>query len=159
MSNHSATVEWLRAGAEFRYETYSREHSIDFGHGIRVAASAAPGNIPPSAQGAPGVDPEQAFVAALSSCHMLWFLHLACRAGLVVERYRDEADGALAKDAGGRMAMTQVTLRPVIRFSGTPPTPEAHARLHHAAHEKCFIANSVRSDVVIEPRIDETARA
>ena len=147
MSEHRASIEWSLAG-EFRYETYSRHHVLDFGNGVRVAGSAAPGNVPATAKGPPGVDPEQAFVAALASCHMLWFLHLACRAGYVVQRYADDAVGVL-----DRTWMSTVTLRPVVTFGGRAPDAAAHARLHEQAHEKCFIANSVKSDVRVEPRI------
>ena len=151
MSEHRATVEWQRAG-EFRYETYSRAHTLEF-DGIRVPGNAAPGNIPATVEPRPGVDPEQAFVAALSSCHMLWFLHLAHDARFVVERYRDEASGVLAKNAGGRLAMTQVTLRPVVTFTGTKPTPEQFAQLHEKTHQRCFIANSVTSEIILAPRM------
>lgn len=151
MSEHKATVEWQLAG-EFRYETYSRSHSIDFGRGIRVAGNAAADNIPMTVAAA-GVDPEQQFVASLSSCHMLWFLHLANRKKFVVERYVDEASGVLGKNAEGREAMTRVTLRPAVTFSGPAPTPEEFAQLHEKTHERCFIANSVKTEIVLEPRI------
>jgi len=153
MSDYRATIEWRRGDAAFRYETYPRGHLLRFDGGIEVPARAAPANIPPTAPGGPGVDPEQAFVASLSSCHMLWFLHIACRAGHVVEHYVDDAVGVLGKTADGRMAMTRVTLRPVITFSGQAPSAEAHAALHEKAHEKCFIANSVTSDVVLVPSV------
>lgn len=146
MSEHRATVEWRRSG-EFRYETYSRNHVIAFGD-IRVPGNAAPENIPASVPPALGVDPEQLFVAALSACHMLWFLHLACQAKWTVERYRDEASGTLEKTW-----ISQVTLRPVVSFAGNAPSVEEHEALHKRAHEKCFIANSVKSDVRVEPRI------
>jgi organic hydroperoxide reductase OsmC/OhrA len=153
MSEHRATVEWHRQTADFDYKTYNRSHTLAFEGGIRVPASAAPGNIPPTVPPAAGVDPEQAFVASLSSCHMLWFLHLANRAGFVVERYLDEAVGVLGKNAQGRMAMTRVTLRPAVSYAGRRPTPEEHAKLHEDAHHKCFIANSVTTEVTMEPRI------
>ena len=144
MSEHRATVEWQRAG-EFRYETYSRAHTLEF-DGIRVPGNAAPGNIPATVEPRPGVDPEQAFVAALSSCHMLWFLHLACRGKWVVERYVDEAVGVLEKTW-----VSRVTLRPKVTFSGQAPSSDELHALHHAAHEKCYIANSVKTEVRIEP--------
>ena len=153
MSDYRATIEWHRGDAAFSYETYPRGHVLRFNDGIEVPARAAPANIPPTAPGGPGVDPEQGFVASLSSCHMLWFLHLACRAGHVVERYVDDAVGVLGKAANGRMAMTRVTLRPLVAFSGAAPSAEAHAALHEKAHQKCFIANSVTSDIVLEPGI------
>jgi len=144
VSEHRATVEWKRSG-EFRYETYSRSHTIDF-DGITVPGTAAPGNIPATARGAAGVDPEQAFVASLSACHMLWFLHLACQKKWVVERYVDQAVGVLDKTW-----IARVTLRPAVSFSGKTPTEKEHAELHHRAHEKCYIANSVKTEVIVEP--------
>lgn len=153
MSEHRATIDWRRGDAAFDYETYSRAHLLRFEGGIEVPARAAPAAIPPTAAGGPGVDPEQAFVASLSSCHMLWFLHLACRAGHVVERYVDEASGVLGKTTDGRMAMTRVTLNPLVTFSGEAPGAQAHAALHEKAHERCFIANSVTTEVVLQPRI------
>ena len=152
MSEYKATIEWKRQSAGFDYQTYNRSHSLTFDGGIRVPGSAAPGNIPPTAAGAPGVDPEQAFVASLSSCHMLWFLHLASRAKFVVEHYVDEASGVLEKNAEGRMAMTRVTLRPAVTYDGRAPGAEEHLRLHEDAHDKCFIANSVKTEVTVEPR-------
>jgi organic hydroperoxide reductase OsmC/OhrA len=153
MSEHRATIDWRRGDAAFSYETYSRSHLLRFEGDIAVPARAAPAAIPPTAASGPGVDPEQAFVASLSSCHMLWFLHIACRAGHVVERYVDEASGMLGKTAAGRMAMTRVTLSPVVRFSGEAPSPQAHAALHEKAHERCYIANSVTTELVLNPRI------
>ena len=144
MSEHRATVEWQRSG-EFRYETYSRAHTLEF-DGIRVPGNAAPGNIPATVEPRPGVDPEQAFVAALSSCHMLWFLHLACREKWIVERYVDTAVGVLEKTW-----VSRVTLRPKVTFSGKAPSADELHALHHAAHEKCYIANSVKTEVRIEP--------
>ena len=152
MSEHRATVEWKLAG-EFKYETYSRAHTVDFGRDVRVAGNAAAENIPKTAPGTPGADPEQQFVAALSSCHMLWFLHLACRSKFVVATYRDEASGVLSKNAEGKEAMTRLTLRPVVGFSGTQPSADEHLKLHEKAHERCYIANSVKSEVILEPRI------
>jgi organic hydroperoxide reductase OsmC/OhrA len=145
MSEHQATVEWNRKGAEFKYETYSRSHEIRF-QGVSFKGNAAPGNIPASVKPEAGVDPEQAFVASLSSCHMLWFLHIACRAGYVVDSYLDEAVGVLDKTW-----MSRVTLRPRVTFSGKAPSAEEHRALHHKAHEKCFIANSVKTEVAVEP--------
>jgi organic hydroperoxide reductase OsmC/OhrA len=147
VSEHRATVEWKRQG-EFVYETYSRSHTLRFEGGISVPGNAAPANIPKTVPPAAGVDPEEAFVASLSSCHMLWFLHLACQRKFLVDRYIDDAVGVL-----DRTWMSQVTLRPVVTFSGKAPSDEEHRALHHKAHEKCYIANSVKTDVRIEPRI------
>jgi organic hydroperoxide reductase OsmC/OhrA len=98
------------------------------------------------------VDPEEAFVASVSSCHMLWFLSLAAKAGFTVDGYLDDAIGVMARNAEGRMAITVVTLRPAVRFSGHVPSHDELARLHHEAHERCFIANSVKSEVRCEPQ-------
>ena len=152
MSEHRVSVEWQLAG-EFNYETYSRSHTIDFGRKIRVLGNASPENVPRTAAGVPGVDPEQAFVAAISACHMLWFLHVACTGKFVVERYSDEASGVLEKNTEGKEAVTRVTLRPAVAFSGPLPTPEQFAQLHEKAHQLCFIANSVKSKILLELRI------
>jgi len=141
-------VEWKREG-DFAYATYSRMHEVRFESGITFPGRAAPGNIPKTATVSAGVDPEEAFVAAVSQCHMLWFLHLALEAKLVVDRYVDEAIGVL-----DRTWMSKVTLRPRVTFSGRAPSDEEHRALHHKAHEKCFIANSIKSAVTVEPSID-----
>lgn len=155
MSRYTATIAWQRAGQTFTDRRYSRRHTLSFDGGVTVPGSSSPSVVPLPMSDASAVDPEEAFVAALSSCHLLWFLDLACRAGWVVDDYRDDADGVLAKDAAGRLAMTVVTLRPAVRFAGAQQPDAAEIRrLHHAAHDACFIANSVRSDVRCEPVID-----
>jgi organic hydroperoxide reductase OsmC/OhrA len=154
MSIHEATVEWRRLTPDFEYATYDRGHWLEFGENIRMPGTAARANIPPTSPVSVGVDPEQAFVASLSSCHMLWFLHLACRAKLVVDRYVDRAAGVLEKDAEGKLAMTRVTLKPAVTFSGTQPSETDVRALHEGAHAKCFIANSVKTEVVVEPEFD-----
>jgi organic hydroperoxide reductase OsmC/OhrA len=148
VSEHRATVEWKREG-DFVYATYSRMHEMRFESGVTVAGRASPSNIPRTAPSAPGVDPEEAFVAAVSQCHMLWFLHLALDAQWVVDRYMDEAAGVL-----DRTWISKVTLRPRVTFSGKAPTDDQHRALHHKAHEKCFVANSIKSEVIVEPSID-----
>jgi organic hydroperoxide reductase OsmC/OhrA len=149
MSEHKATIHWRRETADFAYETYNRDHDWRFDAGITVRASAAPGYL----GNVSCVDPEEAFVASLSSCHMLTFLALAARKGYTLDEYQDEAVGVLAKDAAGRLAITHVTLRPNVTFSGeTTPTPEQEARLHEQAHHACFIANSVKTEVVVRPK-------
>jgi organic hydroperoxide reductase OsmC/OhrA len=144
VSEHRATVEWRRSG-EFRADTYSRAHELRF-DGIRVPGNAARANVPSTVQYEGGVDPEQAFVSALSSCHMLWFLFLASQKKWVVDSYVDEAVGVLDKTW-----MPRVTLRPTVVFSGTKPSRSEFEALHHRAHEKCFIANSVKTEVRVEP--------
>lgn len=146
MSEHKATVTWSRGDREFGYETYSRAHTWRFEGGIEVAASSAPAYLGDPAL----VDPEEAFVAAVSSCHMLTFLAIAARKRLVVDRYEDEAVGVLAKNAQGKLAITRVTLRPRVVFGGEPPSADALARIHHLAHEQCFIANSVTTAITVE---------
>ena len=152
MAEYTAVVEWSRDGAVFTDNRYSRGHRWRFDGGIEVPASASPHNVPLPLSVAAAVDPEEAFVVSLSSCHMLWFLSIAARRGFVVEDYRDEAVGVLAKDEAGKQAMTRVTLRPAIRFGGDKqPTPDELLAIHHEAHEQCFIARSVKTDVRCEP--------
>ena len=154
MSLHQATIEWRRLSADFDYKTYDRGHWLAFGEDLRMPGTGARANIPPTAPVSFGVDPEQAFVASLSSCHMLWFLHLACAAKLVVDRYVDRAAGVLEKNGEGKLAMTRVTLKPSVTFNGTQPTEAEVRALHERAHAKCFIANSVKTEVAIEPEFD-----
>ncbi len=152
MSSHVATIAWQRGDAAFTGARYSRSHRWSFDGGAEVPASASPALVAAPWSDPTGVDPEEAFVAAISSCHLLWFLSIACERGFMVERYRDDAEGVLGKDASGRLAITRVTLRPRAEFSGERrPTDAEVDELHHAAHEKCFLANSVKSDVRCEP--------
>jgi organic hydroperoxide reductase OsmC/OhrA len=147
MSEHRVTVAWERTTEDFSYESYSRDHTWSFEDGaVVVPASAAPAFRGEASR----VDPEEAFVAALSSCHMLTFLAIAARKRLVVDGYRDAAVGYLEKDAGGKLAVTRVVLRPEVAFR-EPPPPEVVERMHHLSHEECFIARSVRTDVRVEP--------
>jgi organic hydroperoxide reductase OsmC/OhrA len=154
VSLHQATVEWRRLGADFDYKTYDRGHWLSFGDDIRVPGTAARANIPDTAPPTQGVDPEQAFVASISSCHMLWFLHLACTAKLVVDRYVDNASGLLEKNAEGKLAVTRVKLRPTVTFGGTQPDADQVRALHEKAHEKCYIANSVKTEILVEPEFE-----
>ncbi|HKU43833.1 MAG TPA: OsmC family protein [Polyangiales bacterium] len=149
MSEHTANVEWTRNGEDFQFDRFSRAHHWSFEGGVVVPASAAP-----DFHGDPKrVDPEQAFVASLSSCHMLTFLAIAARKRFVVESYTDHAVGVLTKNERGKPWMSRVSLRPKVVFSGEKrPTQEEIAALHRSAHENCFIALSVRSEVVVEPQ-------
>lgn len=154
MSAHRATVTWtLSEGADaFLKRRYSRLHTLRFEGGAQALGSPATSVVPPPYSSPAGVDPEGAFTAALSACHMLWFLDHAARAGFVVTSYVDEAEGTLGRLERGKFAMTRVVLRPRIVFSGDEqPSPEELHRLHEAAHADCFIANSVITDVVVEP--------
>jgi organic hydroperoxide reductase OsmC/OhrA len=152
MATNRATILWRRDGAAFTDNRYSRAHRWLFDEGVEVAASSSPHVVPLPMSIADAVDPEEAFVASLSSCHMLTFLYIAARRGFVVEEYRDDAAGNLAKDAAGRLAMTVVTLHPAIVFGGDRrPSRKDIEAMHHEAHEQCFIANSVRTNVRCEP--------
>ena len=151
MSTYTATIRWSRTGdGDFTKGQYSRAHEWAFDGGAVVPASASPHVVPAPWSEPAGVDPEEAFVASLSSCHMLFFLDFARRAGFVLDDYVDEAEGVLEKRSDGKMAMTGVTLRPRVRWSGNPPNEAALADLHHHAHEACFIANSVTTEVKVE---------
>ncbi len=154
MSSYTAEIRWSRGEQKFSDNRYSRAHTWHFDGGTVVAASSSPSVVPLPMSHAAAVDPEEAFVASLSSCHMLWFLALAAKQGYTIDSYTDKASGVMAKNAAGKLAMTQVTLHPLAIFSGAkhPDRPTLHA-LHHAAHEECFIAHSVRSEVLIEPRV------
>ncbi|TNC73515.1 OsmC family peroxiredoxin [Janthinobacterium lividum] len=150
MHQFFATVAWQRDGQDFAGQRYSRGHEWQFDGGLTVAASSSPLSVPLPMSVAANIDPEEALVAATSSCHMLFFLSLAAQRGYVIDDYRDEATGDLGKNTQGRLAMTRIVLRPRIAFAGTPPSPEALAALHHDAHERCYIANSLTADVVVE---------
>ena len=150
MSTHVAQVEWHRDGAPTD-STYSRAHVWRFDGGANVAASSSPHVVPVPLSDAGAVDPEEAFVASLASCHMLWFLDIAAHRGQRVESYADDAVGVLARNAEGRLAMTEVTLRPRAVFAEPAPAREAIDALHHAAHEACFLAASVRTRIRVEP--------
>lgn len=150
MSSHryGARVEWQRDDAAFTDNRYSRQHRWRFDGGIDVVASASPQIVPLPLSTAEAVDPEEAFVAALSSCHMLWFLSIAAARGYIVERYEDDAEGVLEPNAEGRLAMTRVTLRPQVAFEQRArPSSIEHDNLHHEAHRQCFLATSVTSVV------------
>jgi organic hydroperoxide reductase OsmC/OhrA len=147
MSTHHASIRWSRATPDFAYDTYDRGHDWRFGGGTTLRATSAPEYKGDAAL----PNPEEALVAALSSCHMLTFLAVAARKRLVVDAYEDDAEGVLAKNAEGKLAVTTVTLRPRVTFA-SEVSPETLAQLHHQAHEHCFIANSVKTEVKVEPR-------
>lgn len=151
MAEHTAKIIWRRSAEEkFTDRRYSRVHEWHFDGGAKIAASASPHIVPLPFSCAENVDPEEAFIAALSSCHMLFFLSLAAEQNWCVDVYEDQAIGTLAPNADGRLAITEVTLRPKVIFSGVQrPAREEQERMHHLAHEKCFIANSVRTAITI----------
>ena len=149
MSHYSATVSWRRNGEVFTDNRYSRGHEWSFDGGVRFRASSSPQVVPRFSDPA-GVDPEEAFVASLASCHMLTFLSIAAKKRFVVDRYEDEALGIMTKNENGKLFVSKVTLDPAIEFSGEKrPTPEQIADMHHLAHQECFIANSVLTEVVV----------
>jgi organic hydroperoxide reductase OsmC/OhrA len=147
---YAATVTWERKGATFTDNKYSRGHEWRFDGGTVVPASASPSIVPAPLSDAAAVDPEEAFVASLSSCHMLWALSHAARRGWIVDRYEDPAVGTMGRNAQGRVAMLKVVLRPRITWGGTPPGAAEVEALHAQAHHDCFIANSVTTEVTIE---------
>jgi organic hydroperoxide reductase OsmC/OhrA len=148
---YRATVQWSRGDAKFTDQRYSRGHSWAFDGGITVPASSSPLSVRLPYSVAEAVDPEEAFVAAVSSCHMLTFLYVAAKQGFVVDDYADEAVGVMTKNEQGRMWISRVTLAPAIRFSGEKrPTSQQMDELHHLAHEECYIANSVKSEIVVQ---------
>ena len=153
MSRYTASVEWTRGDARFTDLRYSRRHVWRFDGGAEVPGSSSPHSVPVPYSDAEAVDPEEAFVAALSSCHMLFFLSIAAKRGHRIDLYVDEAEGFLEKDADGRMAMTRVVLHPRVVFSGDRPASSADiAAMHDEAHHACYIANSVRTVIGCEPR-------
>jgi organic hydroperoxide reductase OsmC/OhrA len=150
---HTATIEWSRGEAAFVDQKYPRAHRWRFDGGAVVAGSSSPHVVPEPQSDATAVDPEEAFVAALASCHMLWFLSIAATRGFVVDAYADDATGTMARVAKGRLAITEVVLRPRVRFHGAAPDAATHEAMHHEAHDACFIANSVKSDVRVVPTL------
>jgi len=150
MSLHVAEIDWRSDGA-FASGRYSRRHQILFDGGAIVTGSSSPSVVPAPMSDPAGVDPEEALVASVASCHMLWFLDLARRAGLDVAAYRDKAEGEMGRNAAGKTAIVRIALRPDVAFAGQAPDPATVEHLHHEAHERCFIANSLNSEIVVVP--------
>jgi organic hydroperoxide reductase OsmC/OhrA len=152
MAQYSAEVIWERGDAVFTDNRYSRRHLLRFDGGVEVPGSSSPQSVPLPWSDAGAVDPEEAFIAALSSCHMLWFLSIAVQRKFCVDHYRDEVRGILAKNADGKWCVSVVILKPEAKFSGASrPTRDQVEAMHHAAHEECYIAHSVTSQVRCEP--------
>ena len=150
MSDHRATIRWVYSGGDFLKGRYSREHTWTFDGGVTVPASPSPSVVPKPYSNEAHVDPEEAFVAAIASCHMLTFLFVAARAGMAIERYEDEAVGTMTKNEQGVLWMSTVVLTPRITYGGAVQPADAQVDLlHHAAHEQCFIANSVKTAIVV----------
>ena len=153
-TEYGAEIVWSRNGQDFASNRYSRRHVMRFDGGAEVAGSSSPHSVPLPMSDASAVDPEEMFVASLSSCHMLWFLSIAAARKFSVDSYVDDASGVMAKNAEGKTVVTVVTLRPSVVFSGdlVPTVEQIHA-LHHKAHAECFIANSVKTEVRCEPKL------
>ena len=148
MSQYQATIDWRRDGADFSKGRYSRAHRWTLDCGTVLAASASPSVVPLPYSEEKAIDPEEAFVASISSCHMLWFLDIARQAGFVVDSYSDTARGVMTTQDGGGLWVSRVDLYPVTAWGGEPPDRSALEALHHKAHEMCFIANSVQTEIV-----------
>jgi organic hydroperoxide reductase OsmC/OhrA len=149
---YRATIEWQRQGAVFVDSRYSRSHVWRFDGGVEVPASSAPSSVPLPYSAAAAVDPEEALVAAVSSCHMLFFLSFAAQQGFTVDRYQDEATGAMTRNSASKLYISKIVLRPDVKFSGNKRPSEAEAdALHRRAHEECYIANSVRAETIVQP--------
>ena len=152
MSTYTAVISWKRGDQTFIDNRYSRAHVWRFDGGIEVVASSSPRVVPLPFSNAVAVDPEEAFIASLSSCHMLWFLSIAAKRKFRVDSYTDNAEGIIEKNEAGKLAMTRVMLRPDVSFSGEKiPSRAELDQMHHEAHEECFIANSVKTEVRCEP--------
>lgn len=151
MSEYVATIRWQRGEQKFIDDRYSRAHQWEFDGGVTVPASASPSIVPPPMSVAENVDPEEAFVASLSSCHMLFFLSLAAKRGFIPDEYSDAAVGYLGKSDANKLVMTRITLRPKTTWSGEKkPSRQQVEKMHHRAHDLCFIANSVTSEIVLD---------
>lgn len=154
MSTYNATIIWKRNSQKFIDNGYSRAHLWQFDGGIEVPASSSPNVVPEPYSDPAAVDPEEAFLASLSSCHMLWFLNIAAKRGFIVDTYRDEAEAVMEKDESGYLAITRVILHPRVSYSGEKhPSRNETEKLHHMAHKQCFIANSVKSEIEIDGMI------
>ena len=152
MGQHTASISWKRNGPDFAKGKYSREHTWTFDGGAVVPASPSPSVVPAPWSNAAHVDPEEAYVASIASCHMLTFLWVASREGFQADSYEDSAAGVMTKNERGIAWISKVTLRPRITWSGEKlPAAADLDRLHHLAHEQCFIANSVKTEIVVEP--------
>jgi len=153
MTEHRARIHWQSSAGDFTHGNYSREHTWTFDGGLTVPASASPGVVPARYCNPSSLDPEEAFVASISSCHMLTFVHMASRDGLEVLNYEDDAVGTMTRDDRGIPWVSSVVLSPMVEYRlDRAPSPEQEQELHHRAHEQCFIANSVKTKIVVSPR-------
>jgi organic hydroperoxide reductase OsmC/OhrA len=152
MNKSTAEIIWQRGDQKFLDNRYSRKHLIRFDGGLEIPASSSPDVVPLPYSDPTAVDPEEMLVAALANCHMLWFLSLAAKRGFCVDTYVDQASGTMSKNEHGKLFLAQTKLNPVVTLSGEKiPTLEEFEQLHHKAHEECFIANSVMTEIICEP--------
>lgn len=152
MAHYTTDITWERGDQDFLAGHYSRRHKLQFDGGANMPGSSSPHVVPLPWSDAAAIDPEEMFVASIASCHMLWFLSIAAKRRYCVDSYRDHAEGEMGKNVNGKLVVTRVTLRPAVSFSGTRlPDAEALNALHHEAHEECFIANSVKTEIVCAP--------
>ena len=150
MSKHLAIVRWQRNQAIFTDNKYSREHLWEFDGGTQITASSSPQVVPVPHSNPNYIDPEEAFIASISSCHMLWFLAIAANQEFVVDSYSDRAIGLMGENETGKLAMTKITLSPIVMFSAENlPTAEQIAKMHQEAHQNCFLANSIKTEIII----------
>ena len=150
MSEHKAVIKWALPGGDFLKGRYTREHTWTFDGGLTVPASASPSVVPVPMSNPANIDPEEAFVASVSSCHMLTFLYVAYREKLEVAEYVDEAVGVMTKNEAGVAWISSIVLHPKVKYSGSAPSAEQERRLHDAAHHGCFISNSVKTEIEVE---------
>ena len=152
MAHYTTYITWERGDQDFLAGRYSRRHQLGFDGGADMPGSSSPHVVPLPWSDAAAVDPEEMFVASIASCHMLWFLSIAAKHRYCVDSYRDHAEGEMGKNVAGKLVVTRVTLHPEVKFSGAQlPNPDALDALHHEAHEQCFIANSVKTEIVCKP--------
>lgn len=156
MHKYKATIYWQQQDNDsFAKNSYSRRHEWEFDGGLVVPAAASPQVVPEQFTDSSAVDPEEAFVASISSCHMLWFLSLAAKKGHIVTHYKDTAEGIMQKNKKRKLAITEVILRPVVRFNQShKPDSQTFDKLHHQAHQLCFIAHSVKTDIIIKSQLE-----
>lgn len=155
MSTYKAIITWKREDQHFVDNQYKRVHKWEFDGGETVRASSSPNIVPAPLSDPSAVDPEEAFVASISSCHMLWFLSIAAKRGYVVNRYEDKAEGVMGKDENDKLLITEITLSPHVIYSENSPNEENNKEMHQKAHEKCFLANSVKTVIKVEPTIEQ----
>lgn len=148
---YHAKILWTLSGGNFIENKYSRKHSWHFDNGLELSASASPQIVPEKYTDPSVIDPEEAFVASITSCHMLWFLSLAAQNDYIVDRYEDQAEGIMQRNKEGKLAITEVILRPAVSFAqNSSPDQPTFDKLHHSAHDRCFIAHSVRTEIIID---------